>query len=205
MATEPSVSGCCNWQRPTCCYWTIGAWRASTASPVLTCWKSLMTGPPTRPPSSPANYPSTIGMRGSQTLPSPTPCWIVSCSVITVSPWRVTLCAEQPKSGNQEGNQEARFGPTVNSRQQSAREISHAVAPFTTAGIRNWWLDWLLQPPAATPGPGDANPCRGLCFSSLACAETAGSIQKEGKYQTRDLLNRRRRIIGCTCLRRNGL
>jgi DNA replication protein DnaC len=55
----------------------IGAWQASTARPVPTCWKSLTTGPPTRPPSSPANCLSSIGMPGSATQPSPTPCWTV--------------------------------------------------------------------------------------------------------------------------------
>ena len=81
-----SASGCCNWPRRMYCCWTTGAWLASTARPVQTCWKSLTTEPPTRPPSSPVNCPSTIGMPGSATPPSPTPYWTARCSAITASP-----------------------------------------------------------------------------------------------------------------------
>src|SRR5690606_14573475 len=37
-------------------------------------------------------------------------------------------------------------------------------------------LDPVLQPPAPAPGAGHEDTRRGLCFSGLTCAETAGSL-----------------------------
>ncbi len=38
-------------------------------------------------------------------------------------------------------------------------------------------VDPLLQHPSAPPGPRHENPSYGVCFSSLTCAETGGSVQ----------------------------
>jgi hypothetical protein len=37
-------------------------------------------------------------------------------------------------------------------------------------------MDLLLQQPAASPGSRHENPCYGVCFSSLTCAEIGGSL-----------------------------
>lgn len=39
-------------------------------------------------------------------------------------------------------------------------------------------LDPVLQPPASSPGAGHEDTRRGVCFSSLTCAKSAGSIHK---------------------------
>ena len=50
------------------------------------------------------------------------------------------------------------------------------LAPKETRHARDRRLDPVLQPPAPTPGAGHENTRRGLCFSSLTCADSAGSL-----------------------------
>ena len=61
--------------RRMCCCSTIGAWPVLMPRPALTCWRSLMTGLPTKQPSSPASCPLSTGMPGWETPPSRTPFW----------------------------------------------------------------------------------------------------------------------------------
>ena len=99
--------------------------RATAARRVPTCWKSLSTGPATRPPSSPGSYLSSVGMPGSETTP-----WRRHAEPLDAAPSPLHPDGRVSKQ-IKIGDLEAKNGPYMNRLLKFKSAMSHAAAPST--------------------------------------------------------------------------
>jgi hypothetical protein len=70
-----------------------------------------------------------------------------------------------------------RHGGACHPHVEGAVRASASLRNAAARDARDWRLDPVLQPPAPPSGARHEDPRRGLCFSGLTCAGSAGSLQ----------------------------